>query len=126
MLYATFKTQDYTIYVENGAPRNAFIATLVHELTHIWQYTTWNEKELMARYGGDLMPAVYEGMAKWVEIQYMLLIGEQAHARREELITRARDDEYGRGFLYYVTRYPLSTTQSTLRTPFEHIHEPLR
>ena len=117
---------NYTIYVENGAPRNAFIATLVHELTHIWQYTTWNEKELMARYGGDLMPAVYEGMAKWVEIQYMLLIGEQAHARREELITRARDDEYGRGFLYYVTRYPLSTTQSTLRTPFEHIHEPLR
>ncbi len=117
---------NYTIYVENGAPRNAFIATLVHELTHIWQYTTWNEKELMARYGGDLMPAVYEGMAKWVEIQYMLLIGEQAHARREELITRARDDEYGRGFLYYVTRYPLSTTQSTLRTPFEHIHEPLK
>lgn len=117
---------NYTIYVENGAPRNAFTATLVHELTHIWQYTTWNEKELMARYGGDLMPAVYEGMAKWVEIQYMLLIGEQAHARREELITRARDDEYGRGFLYYVTRYPLSTTQSTLRTPFEHIHEPLK
>lgn len=117
---------NYTIYVENGAPRNAFTATLVHELTHIWQYSTWNEKELMARYGGDLMPAVYEGMAKWVEIQYMLLIGEQAHARREELITRARDDEYGRGFLYYVTRYPLSTTQSTLRTPFEHIHEPLR
>lgn len=72
------------------------------------------------------MPAVYEGMAKWVEIQYMLLIREQAHARREELITRARDDKYGRGFLYYVTRYPLSTTQSTLRTPFEHIHEPLR
>ena len=117
---------NYTIYVENGAPRNAFTATLVHELTHIWQYTAWNEKELMARYGGDLMPAVYEGMAKWVEIQYMLLIGEQAHARREELITRARDDEYGRGFLYYITRYPLSTTQSTLRTPFEHIHEPLR
>ena len=117
---------NYTIYVENGAPRNAFTATLVHELTHIWQYSTWNEKELMARYGGDLMPAVYEGMAKWVEIQYMLLIGEQAHARREELITRARDDEYGRGFLYYVTRYPLSTTQSTLRTPFEHIHEPLK
>lgn len=117
---------NYTIYVENGAPRNAFTATLVHELTHIWQYTTWNEKELLARYGGDLMPAVYEGMAKWVEIQYMLLIGEQAHARREELITRARDDEYGRGFLYYVTRYPLSTTQSTLRTPFEHIHEPLK
>ena len=117
---------NYTIYVENGAPRNAFTSTLVHELTHIWQYSTWNEKELLARYGGDLMPAVYEGMAKWVEIQYMLLIGEQAHARREELITRARDDEYGRGFLYYVTRYPLSTTQSTLRTPFEHIHEPLK
>lgn len=117
---------NYTFYVENGAPRNAFTATLVHELTHIWQYSTWNEKELLARYGGDLMPAVYEGMAKWVEIQYMLLIGEQAHARREELITRARDDEYGRGFLYYVTRYPLSTTQSTLRTPFEHIHEPLK
>ena len=51
---------------------------------------------------------IYEGMAKWAEIQYLYLIGETNVARREELITRARNDEYGIGFRLYEEHYPLS------------------
>ena len=53
-------------------------------------------------------PPIYEGMAKWVEIQYLYLVGETNVARREEYITRNRQDEYGIGFCLYEDRYPLT------------------
>lgn len=69
---------------------------------------------------------VYEGMAKWAEIQYAYLINEPAVAKREELITAYRDDEYGRGFLRYMANYPFSLgTTITKDTPFMHIDTPL-
>ena len=40
-------------------------------------------------------------MAKWVEIQYAYLIGETSSAKREEINTRLRMDEYGNGFRKY-------------------------
>lgn len=116
----------YSILVENGAPRISSVQTIAHELTHIWQYTHWDEKEITRAYGQDQTLEVYEGMAKWAEIQYVYLIGEPAAAKREEMISGIRDDEYGRGFRKYVSKYPLSTgTQLQGRTPFEDKKHPL-
>ena len=69
---------------------------------------------------------IYEGMAKWSEIQYAYLINEFATAKREEIITSMREDEYGRGFNMYTSVYPLSET-TTLRgaTPFNDTSKPL-
>ena len=39
---AVNKKQKYSIILENGAPRISLIATFAHELTHIWQYTHWD------------------------------------------------------------------------------------
>ena len=65
-------------------------------------------------------------MAKWVEIQYTYLLGETADAKREEIITRCRQDEYGEGFRMYVEKYPLSIgTTNTGATPFENPAKPL-
>ena len=62
---------------------------------------------------------IYEGMAKWAEIQYLYLIGEAAVARREEYITRNREDEYGAGFNAMDDKYPLSyNTIICKNTPF--------
>jgi hypothetical protein len=47
-------------------------------------------------------------MAKWAEIQYLYLIGETNVAKREEFITRKRQDEYGIGFCLYDDYYPLA------------------
>lgn len=119
------KKGQYTIYLENAIPRAAFIATVAHELTHIWQYTHWNRKQMKAKYGAHLLE-VYEGMAKWTEIQYLYHIGEKNMAKREELFTLLRKDEYGRGFIRYVDKYPLSTVpNSFLETPFGAKDEPL-
>ena len=113
------KKKKYSIVLENGAPRISLIATFAHELTHIWQYTHWDDKKGFKKCSKGKRLLVYEGMAKWAEIQYLYLIGETAVAQREEMITRARQDEYGLGFCIYEDRYPLSREAMACEdTPF--------
>ena len=117
---------SYTIYVENGIPRASLIATVAHELTHIWQYTHWKRSFIKKRYGAKMSLIVYEGMAMWTEIQYLYHIGEANIAKRSEILTMAREDEYGRGFLLYVDKYPLAReTKAFIETPFSAGMEPL-
>lgn len=116
----------YTLMVENGSPRMASMLTIAHELTHIWQYINWNDKNINKIYGKNLSLEVYEGMAKWVEIQYAYLINEPTVAKREEILTAVRQDEYGRGFLRYMANYPFSLgTVIVHNTPFMFIDRPL-
>ena len=112
--------------MENGAPRMQSTMTIAHELTHIWQYLNWDKKTILRNYGKAQELEVYEGMAKWSEIQYAYLIGESAAAKREEMIARVRQDEYGRGFCKYIAKYPLST-EIKLKgdTPFNDREIPL-
>ena len=120
------KKKKFSILLENGAPRISLIATFAHELTHIWQYLNWNDKAIRKKYGKNMRLEIYEGMAKWVEIQYAYLINEPATAKREEIITSYRDDEYGRGFLRYRANYPFSLgTVITKPTPFMNLVTPL-
>lgn len=109
----------YSIILENGAPRISLIATFAHELTHIWQYINWDNKKNFEKCPKDKRLLIYEGMAKWAEIQYLYLIGETNVARREEFITRNRNDEYGIGFCIYEAQYPLTReAMSCDHTPF--------
>lgn len=127
VLGVAIRSRDgYSILVENGAPRLQATMTMVHEMTHIWQYLNWNDKDILNRYGQDQNLEIYEGMAKWVEIQYAYLMGEIATGKREELITRSRDDAYGKGFVKYAGRYPLSIGPlSGKGTPFDDPKKPL-
>lgn len=109
----------YSLYIENGSPKLAATATIAHELTHIWQYQNWNDAELIKKYGKQNMLEVYEGMAKWAEIQYLMLMNEKSYAKRQEITTRLRNDEYGRGFIIYAEKYPLSTESNVTKTPFK-------
>ena len=120
------KKGNYSILLENGSPRLSATMTMVHELTHIWQYLNWDAAKIKHLYGKKQNLEIYEGMAKWVEIQYAYLISESQAAKREELITRLRDDPYGHGFVKYADVYPLSTgTRLMGDTPFNNIDKPL-
>lgn len=115
----------YTLMVENGSPRLQAMLTVAHELTHIWQYQNWDARGIRRQYG-DLRLQVYEGMAKWVEVQFAYLINETAVAKREELITENREDEYGIGFIRYRGNYPLCEGSGPLKaTPFMNRTLPL-
>lgn len=123
---AIYKKGRYYIFMENGSPKLQAALTLVHELTHIWQYLNWDAEEIRRKYGVDLELQVYEGMAEWNRIQYAYLLNESEAARREEWQLRSRNDEYGAGFIKYTEVYPISeSTTLSGDTPFEHPHEPL-
>ena len=116
----------YSILVENGAPRMQSTMTIAHELVHIWQYLNWNSATILRNYGKAQELEVYEGMAKWAEIQYAYLIGEYSVAKREELLTLLRKDAYGTGFRKYLAKYPLSTDIAVREnSPFSNTEKPL-
>lgn len=116
----------YSLLLESGSPRMSTIMTIVHELTHIWQYINWDEKTIAQKYGKGILIEVYEGMAKWVEVQYAYLINESTVAKREEISLMLRDDEYGHGYLRYRANYPLSLgTYITKPAPFMSVETPL-
>lgn len=116
----------YSLLIENGSPRIMSMLTIAHELTHIWQYCNWNDKQIKRKYGKLLRLQIYEGMAKWVEIQYAYLINEPSLAKREEIITVNRDDEYGHGYIRYKANYPISEgTVINGNTPFQNTETPL-
>lgn len=116
----------YYINLENGAPRISLIATFAHEMTHIWQYTHWDNQKNFPKYTGKKRLLIYEGMAMWTEIQYLYLIGETEVAKRLERETRDRADEYGEGFVLYEAKFPLCRdAMSCDETPFTAVGYPI-
>ena len=130
--YAKKSKDRYSLVIENGSPKLAAIDTMVHELTHIWQYTNWKEADLAAIYQMpnfecpekstcDRLAAliVYEGMAIWTAIQYLYQMGETYYASEQEAIAEARRDIYGVGFRMYRDQYPLVKDGSAIKySPF--------
>lgn len=116
----------YRLYVENQSPYLSAVATIAHELTHIWQYVNWNRKAILKKYGKKMEKCIYEGMAKWVEIQYLYFINEPVHAYRELCATLMRDDEYGIGLKLFLDEYDLSNgVNIDIKTPFYDSNTPL-
>ena len=130
--YAQFKDGAFSVNIENGSPRLATIDTIVHEMTHIWQYINWDRKEIAKMYseyknmlGHSAVDAVYEGMAVWASIQYLYIIGEESYAYQLEERFKADNSVYGVGFLYYSKKYPLVKDRSLLgKTPF-NVYPPI-
>ena len=124
--YAQMKNGICRIVVENGSPRLAAIETMVHELTHIWQYLNWKDREKAwnlkmekKAYTAAARDILYEGMEIWVSIQYLYQVGESSYAAGLEQIQMARDDARGAGFRLYAAQYPLVKDMTALRkTPF--------
>ena len=112
--YASKQGNKMSVVVENGSPRLVAIDTLVHEMTHIWQYLNWNDEQIRTIYKMDedlhsniARDVVYEGMAMWSAIQYLYFIGEVYYADIQVIKSLNRDDIYGLGFRLYSEQYPL-------------------
>lgn len=84
---AVYKNNKYDIYIENGAPSDQTISTLVHEMTHIWQYRNLDMDKMRDDYGGLLV----EGQAIWNEINFN-------PSQKEKLAPASRNDDYGNGY----------------------------
>ena len=121
------KQGKYTLMIENGSPRLAAVDTVTHELTHIWQYLNWNDKQVLQVYQQNkkewtalARDIVYEGMAMWSAIQMLYVMGETYYASQQEMLTEARTDVYGIGFRLYRRSYDLERNgEIPTVTPFQ-------
>ena len=125
----------FSIWIENQSPYLTSVATIAYELTHVWQYLNWNQKKIEKKYEKQLkdrFPSMrpelilHGGMAKWVEIQYLLFINENQRAINEIRASLNRPDEYGLGFALFYREYGL--TRGTFpegATPFSDKESPL-
>ena len=130
--FAQKKRDRYNLVIENGSPRLATIDTMIHEMTHIWQYLNWDDRRLQNYYGRqfrEMRTLIYEGMAVWSAIQYLYLIGESSYAELQEQVMKRGleaeiiriiqsylqnngqweiEDPYSFGFRFYSEEYPLA------------------
>ena len=121
--FAQKKQGKYTLMIENGSPRLAAVDTVTHELTHIWQYLNWNDKQVLQVYQQNkkewtalARDIVYEGMAMWSAIQMLYVMGETYYASQQEMLTEA----YGIGFRMYRRSYDLERNgEIPTVTPFQ-------
>ena len=104
------------ICLETGAPAKSLESTIVHELTHIWQYENWGDKVP----NDEAHLYVYEGMAVWTEVQYMMSTGDSGRAKRYAYNRLQSNDEYGNGLKAYLERYKVTDAKSLNRkkTPY--------
>ena len=122
--FARFKSGEYSIFIENGCPKLVALNIITHEMTHIWQYISWNPKQMIRIYKQDTpkrdkiaQDLVYEGMAVWASIQILYSMGEVFFAEEQEqefiqfnglekdqMLVR-RQDIYGFGYYIYRERY---------------------
>ena len=130
--FAKYQKGKYSLVLENGSPKLATIDTMVHEMTHIWQYINWKESQVSTIYkmpnnkcplksSCDKLATliVYEGMAMWTSIQYLYQIGEIYYASQQEAYAELRNDIYGIGFRLYKEKYPIIKDGSLIKyTPF--------
>ena len=106
------KRDNHEIWLERGAPRASMEDSIVHELTHIWQFENWDYVKNESKYGEENQRMLEEGHAMWTELQYYL------YENNLELSTRKINNlgnfsehnrnvnfDYHRGLLEYYHQY---------------------
>ncbi len=110
------------IYMENGSPAVETAKTLVHEMTHIWQYANL---PCLFENGGDQI--AIEGMAVWAEVQYLTSIGLEERAKDYVRARLMQNNEYGNGLRAYLEKYPIRNKAKVHgQTPFSCSENPLQ
>ncbi len=104
--------KNITVYLENGAPRIQALTTLAHEFVHVWQFDNLNVHYMTIE--------ELEGLASWVEVHFVKMLGEREYAEFLHQQLMKRQDEYGEGYRQMVQRLERS---SQLETPFDLYRE---
>jgi len=83
------KTKRQTIFIEKGLPQIEAFGTIAHELTHLWQFYNFPNKEVDKRW--------VEGVACWVQYHALKSLGEEKADRLAALLALNPDPVYGKG-----------------------------
>lgn len=81
------------LWVERGGPKACVISTLVHELTHAWQFANLKIGKIDLKY--------LEGHASYVEVECLRLLKQSIYADFLENSLIVSQSEYGTGYRFW-------------------------
>ena len=101
-----YNSRTHQLWLEARGPRIAMQSTLIHELTHAWQFHNPDFSEKLQKVlkksprnqRGKIRLLLLEGHAVFMEIETMRRMHEEAYADRIHGAYLQRDDEYGAGY----------------------------
>lgn len=100
LLGVAFDTDVDKFYIEDGHKSEDTFGTIVHEMTHIWEYNDANFKKARKQ-NEDLV----EGLAVWTDLYLTEKIGATKMNNRIDRWL-ARNDAYGRGLRFIMDHCP--------------------
>ena len=88
-----YSNADKEIWVERGGPEACVMSTLLHELTHAWQFANIDADKLDLKY--------IEGHSTYVEIECTRELGQVVYADFLERSVLSVNNEYSQGLRYW-------------------------
>ena len=112
-----YNGKNREVWVESRGPRNAVQDTMIHELTHAWQFAELDVKRLQRKKPKEY-PLYLEGHACYMEVDIMRKLGEEKYAEFLDWQFEQRDDEYGQGYRMMKKIIEEKTEEGSHNTPF--------
>ena len=91
-----YNPKNRMVWIERGGPAPCVLATLLHELTHAWQYDNIDINKPDSK--------IIKGHRIYVEIECTRLLGHGIYADFWERTVEAGNDEYADGLRYWQER----------------------
>lgn len=86
------------LWIESRGPRIAVQDTIIHEITHSWQYDNLDMERLKKKLGPEKFLILVEGHAVCLEVRTMQALNQMDFAARIEAEFMSASDEYGVGY----------------------------
>lgn len=117
-----YRPLNHELWIEARGPRNAVQDTMIHELTHAWQFDNVDVAKLKRKYS-DKFLLFLEGHASYMEVDGMRKLGEVEYAAYLERILINRSDEYGEGYRMLKDYLESEEKKGSHHTPYEALKE---
>lgn len=92
-----YRPRTHELWIESQGPRNAVRATMIHELSHSWQFDNMDVQKLQ-KLDPTLALILLEGHTSFMEVDAMIRLGEEEYAKHVHEELMRRNDEYGIGY----------------------------
>ena len=113
-----YNSGSHELWVEARGPRNAVQDTMIHELTHCWQFDNTNVANLKRKHKNEYL-LFLEGHSSYMEVDAMRKLGETEYADFIEGQLMARNDEYGAGYRMLKEYLETEEQKGSHYTPYE-------
>lgn len=112
-----YNDKNRELWIESRGPRNAVQDTMIHELTHAWQFAELDVKRIQRKKPEEYL-LYLEGHACYMEVDIMRKLGEEEYAGFLDRQFEQRNDEYGQGYRMIKKIIAEKAAEGSHNTPF--------